>query len=73
MVQHTVETLNNTDPSLHFEKPNCVKHSKLSIDFICVTCELKMCSLCAIEDHRQHDVQYLENYVRFKNAHFAYK
>jgi len=61
-VQHTVETLNNTHPALRFEKPSCDKHTKLPVDFICVTCELKMCSLCAIEGHRQHDVQYLENY-----------
>jgi len=69
MSRHTVELLKNTHPALEFEKLKCSQHTKLSIDFICLDCKLKMCSICAINDHRQHDIQYLENYVSFINRY----
>lgn len=65
MSHHEVENIHFTDPEFPLES-NCDQHSKLT-DFICVTCDLLICSICAIENHRPHDIQPLEKYVRIKN------
>lgn len=65
MSQHELERLHFTDPEFPIEF-NCDQHSKL-IEFICITCDVQMCSICAVENHRYHDKENLEKYVRIKN------
>lgn len=70
MSQHELERIYVTNQEFPLE-PKCDQHSKL-IDFICVTCDILLCSICAIENHKQHDVQHLKRYVRIKNI-FPFK
>lgn len=62
MSLHDLEKIDNIHPELPPES-KCDIHLKL-IEFICVPCQLHLCSMCAINDHRLHDIQPLENYVR---------
>lgn len=67
MSQHDLKKLDTTH--LEFLKAfKCDLHLK-SIDFICITCEKQMCSICAVEHNRNHDIQHMEKYVRIKSIY----
>lgn len=61
-LKHGIEKLDTTY-SEFFQPTKCNFHLKLH-EFMCTTCEIQICSICAIENHRLHDIQQLEKYVR---------
>lgn len=71
MSQHDLKKVDTTH--LEFvQASKCDIHLKL-IDFICITCEKQMCSNCAIDNHRNHDIQDLEKYVRIDQSEYFLK
>lgn len=63
MSKHQIEVINN---NINLpQECRCDEHLKV-IDFICLTCQLQICSICAIGNHRPHDIHPLEKYVRFQ-------
>lgn len=62
MYNHDLEKLDNIHPDFPVES-KCDLHLKL-IEYFCITCKLQICSTCAINGHRLHDTQTLEEYVR---------
>lgn len=62
--QHKLITLNNADSKVSQEL-KCEVHFK-SIDSICDTCQLQVCSICAYKYHysSKHEVYLLQQYVR---------
>ncbi|XP_050437515.1 RING finger protein 17 isoform X2 [Adelges cooleyi] len=58
--QHIPETLNKINIQLPPE-PRCEQHMK-NIEFVCITCQLEVCSVCALDSHRPHDIIQLETY-----------
>ncbi|XP_025195551.1 RING finger protein 17-like isoform X2 [Melanaphis sacchari] len=60
MLQHDLKKLDTTHLKF-LQASKCDLHLKL-IDFICITCDRQMCSICAIDNHRHHDVQDLKKY-----------
>lgn len=66
MIKHQKVAL-NTGPHLELpQESRCDQHLKI-IDFICETCQSQICSICAIETHRQHVIHPLDKYVRIIN------
>lgn len=63
MSHHDIETFDNEFLNLPVESI-CNQHLKV-IDFFCTTCQMQMCSFCAIERHQQHNLLPLEKYVRY--------
>ncbi|XP_022183496.1 RING finger protein 17 isoform X2 [Myzus persicae] len=65
--QHDLNELDTTH--LEFlQVSKCDLHLKI-FDFICITCEIELCSICAVENHRHHDVQHLGKYNLSKVQH----
>jgi len=65
--RHDLSKLDTTH--LEFlQASKCDLHLKI-IDFICTTCEIELCSICAVENHRHHEVHHLEKYVRIMNIY----
>jgi len=65
--RHDLNKLDTTH--LEFlQTSKCDLHLKI-IDFICITCKMELCSICAVENHRHHEVHHLEKYVRIMNVY----
>lgn len=62
MSLHDIEMFYNEHLKLPLES-TCHQHLKV-IDVVCITCHKQLCSFCAIENHRQHNILPLEKYVR---------
>lgn len=62
MSEHEIETLDYPLPEV-LEEFTCDEHKKPK-EFICDTCQLLLCSICAVEIHRLHEVLHWNNYVR---------
>lgn len=74
MSQHDLFKLDTTHLDL-LQASKCDLHLKIN-DFICITCKIELCPVCAVESHRHHEVHHLEKYVRIMNIfiyfHFGY-
>ncbi|XP_050532840.1 RING finger protein 17 isoform X2 [Daktulosphaira vitifoliae] len=60
MSKHIPEMIDKINIVLNSE-PKCDQHFK-TIEFICVTCEVNICSYCLVQSHKTHDVSTLEIY-----------
>ncbi|XP_029343663.1 tripartite motif-containing protein 29 isoform X1 [Acyrthosiphon pisum] len=60
MSQHDLNKLDISHLEL-LQASKCDLHLKIN-DFICITCETELCPVCAVENHRHHDVHHLEKY-----------
>lgn len=67
MLQHDLNKLDTTH--LEFlQASKCDLHLKIN-DFICITCKKELCPVCAVENHRHHELLHLEKYVRIMNIY----
>jgi len=67
MSQHDLNKLDTTH--LEFlQASKCDLHLKIN-DFICITCKKELCPVCAVENHRHHELLHLEKYVRIMNIY----
>jgi len=62
LFRHQIDRIDTAFP----QEFKCNQHLKL-INFVCVTCQLEICSNCAIDNHQPttHEVLSLDTYVRF--------
>jgi len=65
MSQHDLNKLDTTHLKF-LQASECDLHLKVN-DFICLTCEIELCTVCAVENHQLHEVHQLEIYVRIMN------